>query len=136
MYSKYEYIFFIYVYARNYFVKCLYPLNVSIALMRRCFVASLLLLGVSSSSAFIIYCVFTLYHKDLPADMASKINIIIAKIINNSVNNKKRERKKNDTLWYALRIIYMRLCTYTNLLYIKKLHLLFYLLSQYLAGIK
>lgn len=121
------------MFMRNYFIKCLYPLNVSIAFMRRCFVASLLLFRVSS---FIIHCVFNLYHKDLPADMASKINIIIVKIINSSVNKKKRNKKEQYALIDVSRIIYMRLCTYTDLLYIKKLHLLFYLLSQYLAGIK
>lgn len=75
-------------------LKCLYPLKVSIAFTRRCFVAFSLLFGVVlSSSVFITFCFVNLYHKDLPIDMADKINIIIPKIVNNSVN-KKRKRKK------------------------------------------
>jgi len=60
-----------------------YPLNVSIAFMRR-FVGSLLF---DSSLIFLTHRLLNMYHKDLPADIPHKINTIIPKIMKSSVNN-------------------------------------------------
>jgi len=74
---KFRHNFLIYVMIYSY------PLNVSIAFMRR-FVGSLLF---DSSLTFLTHRLFNVYHKDLPADIPHKINTIIPKIMKSSVNN-------------------------------------------------